>query len=205
MNKIDKNVLASAMTYKGYVQKVKELLNEGKTSTSTINNSPNLIHYTELNLQRMHRLDKTTQLTDETIENLKKIIHKRIWLVITEGWCGDASQIIPVIEKMDQLNPLISHQLIFRDEHPDIMEAFLTDESRSIPKLIILDEEGNVLNTWGPRPQALQERVMQEKIKMMAMSKEERKIYFDEVKTEVQKWYNTDKTHEIQREIIEIL
>lgn len=205
MNKIDKNVLAIGMTYEQYVQKIKELLSEGKTSTSTINNSPNLIHYTELNLQRMHRLDKTTHLLDITIESLKKINEKRIWLVITEGWCGDASQIIPVIEKMAQLNPFIIHKMIFRDEHPDIMEAFLTDESRSIPKLIILDDEGNVLNTWGPRPQALQERVMEEKIKMLAMTKEERKIYFDEVKTEVQKWYNTDKTHEIQREIMVLL
>ena len=205
MSKIDKNVLASAMTYEQYVQKIKELLSENKTSTSTINNSPNLIHYTEMNLQRMHRLDKTTHLTDTTVENLKKLNQKRIWLVITEGWCGDASQIVPVIEKMAQQNSLISHQLIFRDEHPDIMAAFLTDESRSIPKLIVLDEEGHVLNTWGPRPQALQERVMQEKIKMLAMSKEERKIYFDEVKTEVQKWYNNDKTHEIQREIMVLL
>ena len=205
MSKIDKNVLASAMTYEQYVQKIKELLSGNKTSTSTINNSPNLIHYTEMNLQRMHRLDKTTHLTDTTVENLKKLNQKRIWLVITEGWCGDASQIVPVIEKMAQQNSLISHQLIFRDEHPDIMAAFLTDESRSIPKLIVLDEEGHVLNTWGPRPQALQERVMQEKIKMLAMSKEERKIYFDEVKTEVQKWYNNDKTHEIQREIMVLL
>ena len=205
MNKIDKNVLASAMTYEQYVQKIKELLSENKTSTSTINNSPNLIHYTEMNLQRMHRLDKTTHLTDTTVENLKKLNQKRIWLIITEGWCGDASQIIPVIEKMAKQNSLISHQLIFRDEHPDIMAAFLTDESHSIPKLIVLDEEGHVLNTWGPRPQALQERVMQEKIKMLAMSKEERKIYFDEVKTEVQKWYNNDKTHEIQREIMVLL
>ena len=205
MNKIDKNVLASAMTYEQYVQKIKELLSENKTSTSTINNSPNLIHYTEMNLQRMHRLDKTTHLTDTTVENLKKLNQKRIWLIITEGRCGDASQIIPVIEKMAKQNSLISHQLIFRDEHPDIMAAFLTDESHSIPKLIVLDEEGHVLNTWGPRPQALQERVMQEKIKMLAMSKEERKIYFDEVKTEVQKWYNNDKTHEIQREIMVLL
>ena len=205
MNKIDKNVLAVAMTYEQYVQKIKELLSEGKTSTSTINNSPNLIHYTEMNLQRMHRLDKTTHLLDETIESLKKVNEKCIWLVITEGWCGDASQIIPVIEKMAQLNPLIIHRLIFRDEHPDIMEAFLTDESRSIPKLIILDDEGNVLHTWGPRPQALQMRVIQEKIKMLTMTKEERKIYFDEVKTEVQKWYNNDKTHEIQREIMVLL
>lgn len=205
MNKIDKNVLASAMAYEQYVQKIKDLLGQGKTSTSPTNNSPNLIHYTELNLQRMHRLDKTTHLTDNTIENLKKINGKLIFLVITEGWCGDASQIIPVIEKMAQMNPLITHRLIFRDEHPDIMQSFLTDESRSIPKLIVLDDEGNVLNNWGPRPQALQERVMEEKIKMLAMTKEERKIYFDEVKTEVQKWYNNDKTHQIQREIIAIL
>ena len=205
MNKIDKNVLTTAMSYQQYVQKIKDLLSEGKTSTSTINNSPNLIHYTEMNLQRMHRLDKTTHLLDETIESVKKINEKQTWLVITEGWCGDASQIIPVIEKMAELNPLIRHLMIFRDEHEDLMTAFLTDESRSIPKLIILDDEGHVFHTWGPRPQALQERVMQEKIKMLAMPKEERKIYFDEVKTEVQKWYNNDKTHEIQREIIGII
>ena len=205
MNKIDKNVLTTAMSYQQYVQKIKDLLSEGKTSTYTINNSPNLIHYTEMNLQRMHRLDKTTHLLDKTIESVKKINKKHTWLVITEGWCGDASQIIPVIEKMAELNPLIRHLMIFRDEHEDLMTAFLTDESRSIPKLIILDDEGHVLHTWGPRPQALQERVMQEKIKMLAMPKEERKIYFDEVKTEVQKWYNNDKTHEIQREIVVLL
>lgn len=205
MKKIDLKIVKSAMSYQEYTQKVKTLLSEGKTSTTGFSNSPDMLHYTEMNLQRMHRLDKTTQVTDDNVACLSKINQPFIWLVITEGWCGDAAQIIPIIEKMAKINPNIRHKLIFRDENPDIMDAFLTDKARSIPMLIVLDSEGNVLKSWGPRPQALQNRVLEEKMKMLAMTKEERAAYFEEMKTAVQKWYNSDKTISIQKEIVGLL
>ncbi len=202
MKRIEEKVIKAVITYQEYVQKVQMLLSEGQTSTTGYHNSPEILHYTEMNLQRMHRLDKTTRMTANSMVNLSKINQPFTWLVITEGWCGDAAQIVPVIEKMATLNPLIQHRLIFRDEHLDIMDAFPTNKSRSIPILLVLDGEGNVLGHWGPRPKALQDRVLEEKIKMLVMTKEERAAYFNEMKTEVQKWYNTDKTVSIQEEII---
>lgn len=205
MDKINEEILQSAMTYEAYVQKVSELLQEGKVATTPFQSSPEMLHYTELNLQRMHRLDKTTRLTEETQQAMSCIEQPIIWLDITEGWCGDAAQVVPVLEKMAQLNPNINHKLIFRDEHPDIIDAFLTAGSRSIPKLIVLNAQGNVLGSWGPRPQELQNRVAEEKMKMLAMPSNERKAYFETLKTEVQKWYNNNKTIAIQTEIIQFM
>jgi thiol-disulfide isomerase/thioredoxin len=205
MEFISKEVIENAMTYPKYVQEVKILLTQGKTSTQGDNNSTELIHYTELNIQRMHRLDKTTALTEATIDILKKVNKKLIWLDITEGWCGDAAQIVPVIEKMAQQNPNIEHRLIFRDEHSDIMDNFTTEGSRSIPMIVCLDENYKVLFGWGPRPKALHEMVLKEKRVLILLPKEERKAYFDKVKTGVQMWYNADKTVSIQNEFLEIL
>lgn len=205
MEKINDAVIQSAMTYDAYVQKVSELLAQGKVATTPINNSHEMLHYTELNLHRMHRLDKTTRLTEETKRIISSIKQPIIWLDITEGWCGDAAQVVPVVENMANLNPNIHHKLIFRDEHPDIIDAFLTDGSRSIPKLIVLNAQGYVLSSWGPRPQELQNRVAEEKIKMLAMTSNERKAYFETLKIEVQKWYNNDKTMSIQTEITQLM
>ncbi len=205
MKKIDLQVINTAMTYEHYIQKVQILLSEGNTSTTGFSNSPDMLHYTEMNLQRMHRLDKTISMTDNSMVCLSKIQQPLIWLVITEGWCGDAAQIVPIIARMANQNPNIRLKLIFRDENLEIMDAFLTDKARSIPIFIILDADGNVLKSWGPRPQALQDRVLQEKIKMLAMTKEERIVYFEEMKTAVQKWYNADKTTSVQEEIVELM
>jgi hypothetical protein len=209
MERIDIRQVQNKMTYAEYIAKMNALLAEGKTATTDDGKGLDLRHYTEMNMQRMRRLDKTTELADETVSVLSQISKPLTWLTLTEGWCGDAAQIIPVIEKMASINPLISHHLIFRDEHLDIMDAFLTDGGRSIPKIIALNtvredshEEGVVLGAWGPRPMTLQAIIQNQKIKMMQMDKEARKAYFEEVKTDVQRWYNADKTQSIQRELI---
>jgi thioredoxin-like negative regulator of GroEL len=202
MNKINIELLNNVMTYEHYVLRATELLKEGKASTMGLDNSPEMLHYTEMNMQRMHRLDKTTKLTDETLEILRGITQPMTWLVISEAWCGDAGQIVPVLEKMAAENPLIQHLIIFRDEHPQIMDAFLTDGGRSIPMVIFLDEKRNVLGNWGPRPEALHVIIMEQKAIMLAMAKEERKAYFEKIKTEVQMWYNNDKTKSIQHEFL---
>ncbi len=203
MENIDLSVVENAMTYQEYVQNVTDLLEKGIVSTmGTYQPTEELIHYTHMNLKRMHRLDKTTKLTAETTERLNAIKENTIWLVLSEGWCGDAGQVVPVIEKMALQNAHIKHRILLRDEHLDIMDAFLTEEGRSIPKLIVLDEKGMVLSSWGPRPQALQDMMMLQKAKLLALPKGERKAYFDIIKTEVQQWYNNDKTISIQKEIL---
>jgi hypothetical protein len=77
------------MTYLDYLSKMQSLLEQGKSSTTDNGDKPNLIHYTQLNLQRMHRLGKTISLLKQVEEGLKTIKKPMTWLVITEG----ASQI----------------------------------------------------------------------------------------------------------------
>ena len=205
MEKIDLDIVRNAMTYKKYISAIKNLLLQGEVSTKGTFSGNQMLHYTEFNLQRMNELDKTIQLTHDTLKRLKLIDKPTIWLVITEGWCGDAGQIVPVVEKMAQQNPNIIHRLIFRDEHLNIIDAFLTDEGRSIPKLIVLNVDGTVLTSWGPRPQSLQTIIQEEKAKMREMSKEERKAYFEVLKTMVHTWYEKDKTQSIQKELLDSL
>jgi Thioredoxin len=205
MEKIDIQTIQNVLTYAEYLAKTVDLLKEGKTSTTETKPNPKIHAYTQENVERMQNLDVSTVLTAETLEKLATINAPQTWLTISEGWCGDASQIVPVIEQMAAANPNITHRLIFRDEHPDIMDAFLTDGGRSIPKTVILDNNGKVLNTWGPRPTGLQIVVDDLRQKMSLMTKEEQKAYFEDVKKVVHDWYNNDKTVQIQREFSAIL
>jgi Thioredoxin len=205
MNKIDITHLENVLTYKEYIALFENLMAKGEVSTRGTYSGKEMLDYTAYNMRVMAQLDETTQLSEETLTKLLKIDKPVTWLVITEGWCGDAGQIVPVFEHMAQQNPNITHKIILRDEHLDIMDAFLTDEGRSIPKLIVLDENGHVLTSWGPRPKALHTIVLQQKMKLQAMPKEERKSYFNGVKKEVQAWYDADKTKSIQKEVLAVM
>lgn len=201
MTHIDPSIVENALPYEAYVALVNRLLLENKTTGQ--DHSPALLQYTELNQVRMARLDKTTKLSEDILHKLAQFSRKEIWLVLTEGWCGDAAQIVPVLAKIADHSPYIDLRLILRDEHLDIMDAFLTDGVRAIPKLLVLDAETlEVLRTWGPRPAAPQQMVLEAKAKMQEMSDHAaQKAFFDAVKTEVQKWYARNKTQGIQEEI----
>jgi Thioredoxin len=205
MEYIALNSLQNRMTYAEYVAKTIDLLKEGKTSTTEVKPNPKIHLYTQQNVERMQRLDSSTILTAETREQVATITEPQTWLTISEGWCGDASQVVPVIEQIAAANPNITHQLIFRDEHVDVMDAFLTDGGRSIPKTIILDANGKVLNAWGPRPSGLQTVVDEVREKMNTMTKEEQKAYFEDIKKIVHDWYDADRTVSTQREFRRIL
>ena len=193
------------MTYQTYRQLTDELLAQGKTTGG--NHSEAMIHYTQLNVVRMNRLDKTTRLLEGVKEQLQQINRPMIWLTLTEAWCGDAAQIIPVLQKMTEVNELVELRLILRDEHPEIMNAFLTNGGRSIPKVILLDAQTlGVLGSWGPRPAAVQEMVMSAKADLDVLTdKEDKKNRYHELITAAQKWYAKDKTKSIQQEFLSVL
>lgn len=202
MKKIQPEVLQSSMDYAGYRNLIDSLMLEGKTTGP--NQSPALTEYTRMNVVRMKRLDKTTKLDPEVEAELNALEHPVLALVLTEGWCGDAAQILPVVEKMAEVTPKLETRYLLRDEHLDIMDAFLTNGSRSIPKYIFLDADSlDVLGTWGPRPEAPQQLVMDSKAIMEALpDPEARQAHFNELKTELQRWYAKDKTRSIQQEFL---
>lgn len=203
MEKINKEVLANALSYTEYRELTDRLVAENKTTGP--NQSEAMLHYTKMNGVRMKRLDKTTKLTDDSINLLSQIDQPQTWLVLTEAWCGDAAQVLPVMNKFAAANTNIDLKLIMRDEHLDIMDAYLTNGARSIPKLIVIDQQSEeVVSTWGPRPAEVQKMVMDAKVESKKIENdEERKAFNDEVKVDVQRWYTKDKTIKIQQELLD--
>lgn len=187
---IDKGI-----SFEAYHQLYQEQVANGQTSG--LDQSEGLIAYTKLNFSRLKRSYKTTEIANETKAMLEKISTPLTWLVLTETWCGDAAQNIPVLAKMAELNPAISLKLIFRDENPKVMDNFLTNGSKSIPKLICVNENLEVLGTWGPRPAAIQSWFVEEKNKPTTN--------MDQLKIDLQQKYNADKGQSLQSELMELL
>ena len=203
MDVIAATIISEAYTYPQYRSLIDSLMAEGKT-TGLIQ-TPSMMEYTQLNIKRMKRLDKTFRLKDEAWELLQQINRPVLWLTITEAWCGDAGQIIPVLHSLSQLNSNIQLRMILRDEHPDIMDAFLTDGSRSIPKVIFVDPESNqVLGSWGPRPEEAQEIIMTTKrdMELLEHDKVARKARYQQGQLDLHSWYARDRTERTQLEVL---
>ena len=114
-------------------------------------------------------------------------------LVIAEDWCGDASNTIPIIAKFANAVSGIELRVLLRDQHPEVMDRYLTNGSRSIPIVIALDEFHQEIGHWGPRPAELQAWVMANR---GTTSKAE--LY-----PQVRKWYARDRGETTLREVLE--
>lgn len=203
MKNLEKDLFVQAMTYAGYRSMVTDLLAEGKTTGH--HQTADLLAYSQLNEQRMDRLDKTFRLDPEAAELLPQLRRPQQWLVVTEGWCGDSAQIVPVLHQLSLLNPHIQLGFLLRDEHPDLMDAFLTEGSRSIPKVIFADPEtGEVGGAWGPRPAAAHALIRDQISEMKATAEPElRRSLYEQAKTIVHTWYAHDRTVSTQREVLQ--
>ena len=195
MKKIIQNSLEKALSYNEYRDLVSDLLSQGKSTGP--NQSDDLLNYSKLNDKRMKRLDKTVKLTEETLAKIKDVKEPQTWLVLTEGWCGDAAQNLPVINKIAEENPNINLKLVLRDENLELMDEFLTNGGRSIPKLIALNKENEVINTWGPRPTTA--------TKMVVDYKEKHGSLDADFKTDLQVWYNKNKGENTQEDLVSML
>lgn len=190
-----KNYVEKAVTFAEYLKLIDDLLLEGKTTGP--NQSENYVYFGKLNRQRMKRLEKTVVLNAKLVEKVKKINRPLIWLILTEGWCGDAAQNIPVIEKIAANNSLIQTRYLLRDENLDLMDKYLTNGGRAIPILICLDGETfQELGKWGSRPQAIQEYFLE--LKASGIEKDERNEL-------IQRRYNADKEQSIQADFMELI
>lgn len=195
MKEIIENSLKNTLSYEGYKTLVRNLLADGKATGTE--QSEALTDYSLLNDRRMKRLDKTLKLSEVTLQEFQKITIPQTWLVLTEGWCGDAAQNLPVLNKIAATSDKIDLKIILRDDHLPLMDLFLTNGGRSIPKLIALDKDNNVLNSWGPRPDTA--------AKMVADYKEKKGVLDSQFKEELQVWYNKDKGQSVQEDLIRLV
>ena len=189
MKKINLNQVDNPLSYSEYANQMRQIIEDGAQNQLGYNSA--LIEYTRLNLVRMERWDKRLKLEDLQLP----LSARHRLLVITEGWCGDAAHINPIFQKLTEANDLLDLTFINRDSNLGIMDAFLTNGGRSIPKAILLDAEGHVLGNWGPRPSVLQDIFMEMK-NGGDYDAEVTKIF-------LQKWYNKDKGRQTLEEVKE--
>lgn len=151
--------------------------------------------YLPQNWSRQSRMDRKLTLREDLIAAIKGIQDPVNWLVITEHWCGDASQINPIIQKAAlESNGKINLRFIYRDKDERLINAHLTDgRSKSIPILIQLDKDYNVLGTYGPRPAVAQKIVMD----ILAEG--------GDYNMDLHTWYARDKQQSVQDDLIELI
>jgi thioredoxin-like negative regulator of GroEL len=194
-NILIKNSIRRGVSYATYRTLIKGLLVEGKSTGSEQNEA--LFDYSQLNDKRMDRLDKTLKISEETQNSLNQLKDGFTFLVIAEGWCGDAAQILPVINKIAEASTKINLKVVCRDENDELMNQFLTNGTKSIPKIIIVDNNNEVINSWGPRPSIAAKMVLDYKDKNGGLD--------DVFKKDLQIWYNKDKGTNTQKDLVELL
>ncbi len=196
MESLLKKSNAKSYSYPEYRSLITNLLQTGKTTGH--DQSPDLVHYTQLNEARLHRLDKTMQLTQQVKEFLQQLDKDYLWLVISEGWCGDAAQLLPIFYKMAEVSDRIELKIVLRDDNPELMDLFLTNGTRSIPKLIIVDKNTwEVVGHFGPRPQGAKQLIIDYKAAHGVVD--------EPAKIALQKWYLADKGVSTQNEIMALM
>ncbi|MDR7372551.1 thioredoxin family protein [Flavobacterium aquidurense] len=197
MKSIVAKALFNSHSYAEYRKLVTDLLSEGKSTGSV--QSDSLTNYSKLNEARMNRLEKTITISEDVISKLQNLDNHYIWLVISEGWCGDAAQILPIVNKMAlDSNKKVDLRIVLRDENDELMSHYLTNGGRAIPKIIVICKEAGIVRTdWGPRPKGATE--------LMANYKRDFGVVDEKIKTDLQLWYLTDKGVSVQEELVEIM
>lgn len=183
-------------TYEDYKHLVLTL---AENSKSTGEENEERIAATKINAQRIKRIDKQCELTPDLLNTIDNFKSNCLWILIAESWCGDGAQCIPVISKIAEQSSNVELKLILRDENPQFMDAYLTNGSRSVPKLICIDKNNNQeIGTWGPRPFEIQKMVLDYK-------KNNPNSTHEEFVINLHLWYAKDKTKSIQNEFIDLL
>ncbi len=186
----------AALDYKAYFMQGVSYAEYVKNMDGEVKNPPAspYAEYIPLNQVRMKRIETVFVPNEAVREALRQRTDKVYWLVITEHWCGDAAQILPVLHAIVEASEgKIDMRMTYRDQHPELMDAHLTGTSRSIPKVIQLNEAFAVTHVWGPRPPVAQEMVLRLKSNPDTAAG---------YATALHKWYAADHQQSIQDEIL---
>ncbi len=82
--------------------------------------------------------------------------HGLLCLIICADWCGDVVRNVPAILRINDA-AAIATELFVIEDHPDFIDQFLVMGGRSIPVVLYVRADGEVVGRWGPRPRHVQE------------------------------------------------
>jgi hypothetical protein len=185
-------LINSALTYPEYRRQIREILVTAPSDAAAEKMRP----YLAANARLMDDYDESYRVLPELLAAVEQS-PSTTWLVITEGWCGDAAFNVPLFYVLEKLAPgKIKLRLVLRDSNLELMDAHLTDGGRSIPKLIVLSDDLKPLGFWGPRPAGLQRLMKQWKDDGLGLK---------ELIPKVHSWYDADKTRSLQQELTRLL
>ncbi|HRH11964.1 MAG TPA: thioredoxin family protein [Bacteroidia bacterium] len=194
---MDHLIKTRSFTYNEYNALVAECALNGSTTGPVL--TPEKIEATKLNAHRMQRINKQFEPDPQLADLIRSIKKKMDWVVISEAWCGDSAQCLPMIAKLAELNPNISLKIILRDENDEFMNAHTTGGSRSIPKLICYDSLSDmIIGEWGPRPSEIGNKVK-------VFKKENPEISHDDFVKELHLWYAKDKGLSLQADFFVLI
>ncbi|WP_018479216.1 thioredoxin family protein [Pontibacter roseus] len=189
--------LINPLTYASYKTLVDELVSQNGTTGPE--QTDERIAFTKLNQHRMKRVEKQFAINPELLDALQQPRPEWHWVVLVESWCGDGAQQLPALAAISEAVPTIELTILLRDENPDWMDTCLTNGSRAIPKLVCMNADTNErLFTWGPRPMAIMEQVLQFKDKYPNATKEE-------IGTLVHTLYAQDRSKSMQQDLLELV
>ncbi|WP_332452905.1 thioredoxin family protein [Chryseobacterium aquaticum] len=185
------NYWNSAISFDEYIQIANERL-ENPANQNEIEYKP----YYELGLQRMNRTLKKLVIDEEQVNELKSKNFDGKILIISEAWCGDASATVPALVKFFEGHNEV--KIFLRDSDSSLIEQFLTNGTQSIPKVIILDKEFKVKNSWGPRPKFGHDLLLKYKADPENYTKD---MFYNDL----QIYYSRNRGKDAIQEILELL
>lgn len=185
-----KQYWGNAVSYTEYLRDARERLGNPKDTQEA-----DYAEYYRLGIQRMNRMWEKYFPNSEQVEKLANKNFKGKILIISESWCGDASQVLPVVVKFfEQFEVRIS----YRDQEPSLIDNYLVNGSKSIPIVIFLDEDFTEIAHWGPRPKHGTELLEKHKANPEEFTKE--RFY-----VELQTYYAKNRGFDTIEELLELL
>jgi hypothetical protein len=150
---------------------------------------------TATNRQLWQDLYERARIPEDVAQRARALRHPWQLLVLSEDWCGDAVNTVPLVARLAATTPGLDLRMLARDENPDLMDAHLTGTSCSIPVVMALDCDFVEHGWWGPRPTELQQWFYETG---RQLPKEERYRV-------MRGWYARDRGISTLNEIVELL
>lgn len=197
MNKaVVEKYISESISWEDYFQLTEKIV--AKEISAPIYEDEKMWQYTQANLLRMQNVLKNITINSKLYNELTAVKQSYYWVLITEPWCGDASQIVPAIHTLANCTDKINLRIVLRDSADDLMNLYLTNGGKAIPKLICVNEKmEEELFVWGPRPVALQE--------IVTANKDRTDISFGEKVRMIHAWYEADISQTLQKEFIDLI
>lgn len=186
--------LATGLTYAGLRQHIVEALATPQPDEHLAKQLP---YYREC-VERLDQITPTIHLLPELQAALTSLSQRYIWAIITEGWCGDASHTVPLLEAVAQASGgSIETRYFLRSANTDLIDRYLTNGGRAMPIAVLLHADSlTEAAVWGPRPAPLQALMQDLKA---------RQVPPKDITAQAHAWYDQDANRTTQHELLALV